>query len=298
MRPVMRGAFLALALAVLAACQPPPRPFAPTDRGGEAPAVPGEDAWGVALRPVSGMAPGPAADFAASVVAALGRRGVPAALSGGPPRGAQVHGAVETKALDGQRLGIAIVWTAFGREGRGLGLHRVAAEAPRHDWESAAAPLLERLAARSADGIVALLRPAAPVPRRAGPAIRVDPVAAPPGLDGEILRRAMVDAMRAARIVASPGDRPGRRLAATVSLGPAWRGQRRLRVEWRLEDAAARRIGAMVQENDVAAATLAADWPVLARLIARAAVDELGGLLARTGGSAAAAPVDAPPRRP
>lgn len=298
MCPVTRGAALALLLAVLAACQPLPRPFAPTDRGGPTPAVPGEDAWSVALRPVSGMAPGPAADFAASVVAALGRRGVPAALSGGPPRGPLIYGAAETRPLEDERLGIVIAWTALGREGRGLGLHRVAAEAPRRDWESAAAPLLERLAARSANGIVALLRPAAPAPRRAEPAIRVDPVAAPAGLDGEILRRATVDAMRAARIGASPSDKPDRRLAATVSLGPAWHGQRRLRVEWRLEDAAGRRIGAMVQENDVAAGTLAVDWPVLARLIARAAVDELGGLLARTGRSAPPPPVDGPPRRP
>ncbi|MDE0058207.1 MAG: hypothetical protein OXI22_11265 [Defluviicoccus sp.] len=292
-----RGAALALALAVLAACQPLPRPFAPTDRGGAATAVPGLDAWGVALRPVSGMAPGPAAVFTASVVAALRRRGVPAAVSGATLRSALVYGAAETRPLDGERLGIAIAWTAFGREGRGLGLHRVAAEAPRRDWESAAAPLLERLAAQSADGIVALLRPAAPVPHRPGSAIRVGSVAAPPGLEGEILRRAMVDALRAARIGISPSDEPSHRLAATVSLGPVWRGQRRLRVEWRLDDAAGGRIGAMVQENDVAEGTLAADWPALARLIARAAVDELGGLLARTGGSAAA-PVDGPARRP
>ncbi len=297
MRAVTRGAALALALAILAACQPLPRPFAPTDRGGAATAVPGEDAWGVALRPVSGMAPGPSADFTASVVAALGRRGVPAAVSGGLPRGALLYGAAETRPLGGERLGIAIAWTAFARDGRGLGLHRVVAEAPRHDWESAAAPLLERLAAQSADGIVALLRPAAPVPHRAGPAIRVVSVAAPPGLDGEILRRATVDAMRAARIGGSASDKPGHRLAAAVSLGPVWRGQRRLRVEWRLDDAAGGRVGAMVQENGVAEETLAADWPALARLIARAAVDELGGLLARAGGSAAA-PVDGPTRRP
>lgn len=296
MRPVTRGAALALALALLAACQPLPRPFAPTDRGGAAPAVPGLDSWSVALRPVSGMSPGAAADFTASVVAALGQRGVLAAVSGGPPRGALVYGAAETEPLDGERLGIAIDWTAFGREGRGLGLHRVVAEAPRRDWESGAAPLLERLAARSAEGIAALLRPAATMPSRPGPAIRLGAVAAPPGLDGKILRRAMVDAMRAARIDASPGKRADHRLAATVSLGPAWRGQRRLRVEWRLDAAAGRRIGALVQENDVAGATLVADWPALARLIARAAADELGGLLARAGGSAAA--VDGPPGRP
>ncbi|MCY4549145.1 MAG: hypothetical protein OXC28_12325 [Defluviicoccus sp.] len=298
MRPVTRGAALALALAVLAACQPLPRPFAPTDRGGDAPAVPGEDAWGVTLRPVSGMAPGSETAFAAAVVAALGRRGVPARRSAGRARGALVYGTAETAALDGERLGIAITWTAFAREGRGLGLHRVAAEAPRRDWENAAARLLERLAARSADGIAALLRPAPPAARRSGPAIRLGSVAAPPGLEGAVLRRATVHAMRAARIEISRGDEAGHLLAATVSLGPVRRGQRRLRVEWRLDDAAGRRIGALVQENPVAVETLAADWPTLARLIARAAVDELGGLLARAGARAAKPPVDGPPRRP
>ena len=289
MRPVRRGAVLALALAVLAACQPPPRPFAPAERDGRAPVAPAQDAFGVTLRPVSGMAPGMAAAFAAAVVAALERRAVPSVVSTGRARGSLVLGTAQASPIGGERLEIGIEWWVFGRDGRGLGRHRVSAEAPRRDWEGASAAPIERLAADSADGISALLRPAVPVRRSRGPAIRMGELATPPGIDGEILRRAMVDAMRDARIGVSTGGRSLPRLSAAVSLGPVSQGRRRLGVEWRLDGAGGRRIGALVQENDVVNEALIADWPATARLIARAAVDDLRALLDR------AAPVPSPP---
>ena len=164
MRAVSRGAAALAALALLAACQPLPRPFAPAERSGRAPVVPAEDAYGVTLRPVSGMAPALAARFAAALVAALDRRGVPAVLSAGRARGSLVHGAAQARPLDGERLEVAIEWWAIGRAGRGLGRHRVTAQPARRDWRAASAPLVERLAAESADGIAALLRGAAPSP--------------------------------------------------------------------------------------------------------------------------------------
>ena len=291
MRAVSRGAAALAALALLAACQPLPRPFAPAERSGRAPVVPAEDAYGVTLRPVSGMAPALAARFAAALVAALDRRGVPAVLSAGRARGSLVHGAAQARPLDGERLEVAIEWWAIGRAGRGLGRHRVTAQPARRDWRAASAPLVERLAAESADGIAALLRGAAPGRESRKPAIRVGSLAVPPGLDGGILRRATVDAMRAAGLAVSPGGPGGLLLTATVSLGPPADGRRRLRVEWRLDDAGGRRLGALVQENRVARETLTADWPSTVRLIARAAVGELGGLLARAG-DAPAPPVD------
>ena len=298
MRPVRRGAAALAALVFLAACQPLPRPFAPAERSGRAPVVPAEDAYGVTIRPVSGMAPALAAPFAAELVAALDRRGVPAVLSAGRARGSLVHGAAEARPLDGERLEVAIEWRAVGRDGRGLGRHRVTARPARRVWQAASAPLVERLAAGSADGIAALLRGAAPGRESRKPAIRVGPLAAPPGLDGGILRRAMVDAMRAAGIAVSPRGPGGPLLTATVSLGPPADGRRRLRVEWRLDDAGGRRLGALVQENHVARETLTADWPSTVRLIARAAVGELGGLLARAGDAAPTPPVDGSARPP
>ena len=285
-----------LALSVLAACQPP-RPFGPTEADRRAVVVPAEDAFGVTLRPVSGLAPELAARVAAAVVAALERRAVPSVVSAGRARGSLVLGTAQARSLGGERLEIATEWWVIGRDGRGLGRHRVAAAAPRHDWQGASAPPVERLAADSADGIAALLRPAPPEQRSRGPAIRLGDVATPPGIDGEILRRAMVDAMRAARIGVSMGGRGGLRLSAAVTLGTVSQGRRRLGVEWRLDDAGGRRIGALVQENDVVIETLVADWPAMARTIARAAVGELPALLERAA-RAPSAPVDGPAGRP
>ena len=298
-RPKARAVVaLAVALAFLSACQPPPRPFAPSDRGGGILFSPAEDAYGVTLRLVSGMPSATEAAFIPALVDALARREVPAVVSSDPGRGAQAYGAAEAQALDGDRLKVAIEWWVIGRDGRGLGRHWVSAEPSRRDWEHAPTPLVRRLAADSADGIVALLRPAPAGKGDAPPAVRVGTVAAPPGIDGEVLRRAMIDAMRAARIEMLPRGRTGPRLTAKVSLGPVSGGLRRLRIEWRLDRASGARIGALVQENNVANETLVTDWPGMVRLIARAATDELGGLLTNARGTAASRPVDGPRRRP
>lgn len=291
-------AALAAALAFLAACQTPPRPFAPTERGGSASFRPAEDAYGVTLRPVSGMPSRLAASFVPALVEALGRWEVLAAVSSERAPGALVYGAAEARPLDGDRLKVGIEWWVIASDGRGLGRHWVSAEPSRRDWEGAAPALAERLAAESADGIAGLLRPVSQALGRALPAVRVGAVAAPPGIDGETLRRATTDAMRAARIEIVPDGRTGPRLTAKVSLGPVTAGRRRLRVDWRLDDASGARIGSMVQENEVVNETLIAAWPRLVRLIARAATDELGGLLTRVRGNAAPRPVDGPPRRP
>lgn len=71
-RGARAGAVLAAALALLAACQPLPRPFAPTERGGDLPFSPAADAYGITLRPVSGMPSTLAVSFAPALVEALG----------------------------------------------------------------------------------------------------------------------------------------------------------------------------------------------------------------------------------
>lgn len=291
-------AALAIAFAVLAACQPPPRPFAPTDRSGAGPFTPAADAYGITLRPVSGMPPALAAAFVPALIEALSRREVPAVVSSERAPGALAYGAAEARSADDDRLEVAIEWWVIGRDGRGLGRHWVSAGPVRDDWEGASKPLVRRLAGESADGIAALLRPAVPVPVGGSPSVRVGAVAAPRGIDGNALRRAMIGAMRAAGFDILPDGRAGPLLTATISLGPVVGGMRPLGVEWRLDNEFGARIGALVQQNDVVNETLIADWPEIARLIARAAAGELGGLVERVAGNAPTRPVDGPTRRP
>ena len=298
-RPATRaGVALAIALTILAACQPPPRPFAPIDRSGAVQFNPAEDAYGITLRPVSGMPSVLEEAFLPALVAALVRREVPAVVSSGPAPGALVYGAAEARSVDDDRLKVAIEWWVIGREGRGLGRHWVSAEPLEQDWKHASGRLVRRLATESADGIVALLRPVAAAPAGGSLSVRVGTVIAPPGIDGEALSRAMIGALRAVGIGILPDGRAGPLLLARVYLGSVGGGIRSLRVEWRLEDASGARIGALVQENDVVNETLVADWPAMVRLIARAATGELGGLLERAARRASIRPVDGPPRRP
>lgn len=292
------GVALAVALILLAACQPPPRPFAPTDRSGAVQINPAEDAYGITLRPVSGMPPALEEAFLPALVAALVRREVPAVVSSGRAPGALAYGAAGARSVDDDRLKVAIEWWVIGRDGRGLGRHWVSAEPLKQDWERASGRLVGRLATGSAEGIAALLRPAPPAPVGGSPSLRVGTVVAPPGIDGEALRRAMIGALRAVGLGILPDGRAGPLLLATVSLGQVAGGMRRLRVEWSLEHASGARIGALVQENDVVNETLVADWPAMARLIARAATGELGGLLEKAARKASIRPVDGPPRRP
>ena len=291
-------AALAIALTFLAGCQPPPRPFAPTDRSGAVPFTPAADAYGITLRPVSGMPAAFTAAFVPALVEALVLREVPAVVSSEGAPGALAYGAAETRPVDGDRLEVAVEWWVIGRDGRGLGRHWVSAEPPKQDWEGASERLVRRLATESADGIVALLRPAASAAVGGSPSVRVGAVAGPRGIDGEALRGAMIGTMRAAGFDILPDGRAGPLLTATISLGPVVGGMRSLGVEWRLENESGARIGALIQQNDVANETLIADWPEIVRLIARAATGELGGLLERTAGNAPTRPVDGPSRRP
>ena len=291
-------AALALALALLAACQPPPRPFAPTDRSDAVPFTPAADAYGITLRPVSGMPAALTAAFVPALVEALVLREVPAVVSSEGAPGALAYGAAETRPVDGDRLQVAVEWWVIGRDGRGLGRHWVSAEPLKQDWEGASERLVRRLATGSADGIVALLRPAASAAVGGSLSVRVGAVAGPRGIDGEALRGAMIGAMRAAGIHIVPDGRAGPELVAEVSLGPVRGGMRPLRVEWRLENESGARIGALVQQNDVVNETLIADWPEMVRLIARAAARELHVLLERATRKVSVGPVDGAPRRP
>ena len=215
-------AALAIAFAFLAACQPPPRPFAPTDRSGAVPFTPAADAYGITLRPVSGMPPALTAAFLPALIEALALREVPAVMSSERAPGALAYGAAETRPADDGRLDVAVEWWVIGRDGRGLGRHWVSAGPLKHDWESASEPLVRRLATDSADGIATLLRPAAPASVGGSPSVRVGAVAAPRGIDGNALRRAMIGAMRAAGIDILP-DGPGRAAAHRHDLSRAGR---------------------------------------------------------------------------
>ena len=271
-------------LAVLAGCQPLPRPFAPVDTTAANPLIELGDSPGVAVLDLAG-APAPTSRAVTSaVIEALLDRDIPAAHSTGNRRSLFAYGEAEAARSAGGRLDVEMVWHLVDPEARPLGSHRTAARPPARAWRSGDPAMVATLAGSAADGIAALIRGEDPARRKRARGARgvfLQAVGAPASLDGAVLRRAVEAALPGG------GLRLVRRrtaadlvLNATITLGPPIGARRRLGLVWRLADPNGQEIGRLDQANDVEAAALASRWPALARLIARALAPDLRAMAA------------------
>ncbi len=274
-----------LIVAVLAACQPLPRPFAPSsDTAAANPLIYVKDGSGVAVLDLAG-APEPtsrAVTFA--LIEALLERNIPAAFSVGNRRSLFVYGEAEAVPSASGRLDVEAVWYLVDPQARPLGRHRVKARPSVRAWRSGEPAMVKALAGSAADGIAALIRgeDSLPPPRAQGArAVFLQTLRTPASLDGAVLRRAL------GAVLPDRGLRLARRRTAgnlllngTITLGPPVGARRRLSLVWRLDDPSGREIGRLHQANDEEITALESGWPALARLIARALAPDLRAMIA------------------
>lgn len=275
---------MVLAAAVLAGCQPLPRPFAPSGAPGANPLLEVKDGAGVAVLDLDGAPEATSRAITFALIQALLERNVPAAMSAGNRRSAFVYGQASAGRQARGRIEIDLVWHLVDPQARPLGLHRLKLTPLAGAWRAAAPAMVKSIAGAAADGIAALIRgsgDAAPEPAPLARSIFVEPIRAPDGLDGSVLREALADALPAGDIRLT-----GRRgtgdlvLKATITLGPPIGQRRRLRLLWRLDDAKGREIGRLDQGNDVEISALEDGWPALAGVIAQALTPDLRSMIA------------------
>jgi hypothetical protein len=147
--------FTALALiALLASCQPLPRPFADDRPPAELLAIP--ESAGVSIAPVEGL-PGPiAARLGAATARALLGRDIPASEKTAGHGSFQLYGQLIQSGQRG-RSDVAILWRLEDARRRKIGEREVRVAGTADDWQSPDGAMIERLAALSADAVAALL---------------------------------------------------------------------------------------------------------------------------------------------
>ncbi len=265
--------FLISLTALIAACQPIPRPFShPTGQPPELLALP--DAPGVTVLPIA-RAPEPTATaLSRAMAAALRDDNIPAATFGGNRATLFLQGSVE----DNGEVA-SLVWELFDGSGTLLGRHIQSIDGTPVDlWQVADPDLLASLADTASPHLAAFIRPQTDRTDSASPtvAIALPAIAGGQTLATEALHSAMRQALSREASVVVADDAAAtdnaHTLRGVVSLSARQGPRQDVAITWSLYDADQRQLGAIVQSKNLPAADIAGDWSALAPEIAAAAV--------------------------
>ncbi len=285
-REGIRAKFLCAVLAgtLLAACQPLPRPFAPSLEATKVKLFDLSDHSGIVVLAVAGVDEPRSRNLAAEMAKALRAQNVPAATTGSNSRSRFLQGWVTTRAGPDERVRIELVWDLFEANGDVIGSQPVQRDVGRNLWESGDGKLFDELTAPAAKAIAALVQApaatgAAPV---RGPPLHVGAVAGATGDGGIALRQAMARALGGAGFRLTDAPAPdGLVVTGQVALSPPRKGRQMVEIVWQVRRTDGADIGKLTQSNAVPAGSLEGIWGGTARAIADAAVGGVRDLLSR-----------------
>lgn len=256
----MRSRILVLAIFVLTACQPVPRPF----EGGRE--TPNEllrlaDTRGVTVLPVADAPPATAQKLASEMTAALIARDVPAFVSGGNRSSMLLSGEVIDPGRDAK-----IVWTLFDSAGEELTRHDQIIEGTPIDlWATADPELMARLANEAAPAIAVFIQGES-VAEVLAPPIFVGTVSGDENIDTVRLETALRQALRqqGARLATLPS--PETLVAsANVEITPLSDARSEVAISWAIRDPYGTEIGKIDQASPFPRDVLATEWGNISR---------------------------------
>lgn len=265
-------------MALLAACQPVPRPFLPDDKAVDVTGIAIADKLGVFVAGVDDAPAAMSAALSAALVARLHARGIPASTTGANRGSYLLQCAAEVR--DGA---VALHWQLIAADGEIAGLFDQIEAATPNAWRNGAPDLALAIAESAAPRIDALLRDAAPVAAAPVlPRVVVRPVDGAPG-DGRLaLRRAMERALtrRAVPVVADGAEDADDALMVlgSVHVSDAGRDQW-VEVRWTVIGPDGAELGVVSQSNTVPPGALDGPWGELAEAVAAGGADGVRALL-------------------
>jgi len=251
---------LVLAILVLTACQPVPRPF---EAGRETPnaLLQLSDTSGVTVLPVADAPPATARKLAEEMAASLIARNVPAFVTGGNRSSLLLSGEVIDPGRDAK-----IVWTLYDSTGEELARHdQIIEGTPIDRWAAADPELMAQLAGEAAPAIAVFIQGEA-VPEVLVPPIFVGAVSGGKDVDTIRLETALRQALRqqGARLASLPS--PETLVAsATVQITPLSDARSEVAITWAIRDPYGTEIGKIDQASPFPREALATEWGNISR---------------------------------
>ena len=271
---------LALIMSLFTACQPVPKPFAPTiaERGN--PLLLLRDRAGVVVLNVTGAPVNAAQQLSNAMIKALLARNIPAWSSSGNRASYFLQGDAITNSVGDGWVQTILNWDIVDPNGEHIGQYSVSRKLRWSDWRDGSEDLIASLANESAFGIAAFMQDAIPE-RPASLAgqipVFVTPVAGAPG-DGEnSLQIAMIAALRRAKLkIVTRKQGNTVEIVGRVQISPARKQRQNIVIIWAVRGPDGAEIGKLTQRNAVPAGSLDKAWGALAFVVADAAV---GGVI-------------------
>lgn len=246
---------LLIAVAVLAACQPVPKPFS----HGNAP--PSEllkltDAKGITVLPVTDRTGEPLEQLTGQMVKALQEQNIPATYGGKSRSSYLLLGNLSSPPAPP-----ALIWTLQTQQGDELGkvvqpLGNLAGETPK----LAKSGTFER----SAAALAALIQDDPPN-ETILPTVHIGEVAGAPGDGNSRLRAAMEQLLPRTGLELAPrADADSLVVTGAVTLEPVRGGEQRVEIAWTVRDPYGIEVGSIAQARPVAAGSLDSNWGLIA----------------------------------
>ena len=271
---------LALALLLLAGCQPLPHPFEDDRPAARAPIMTLPDSDTVLVSPVAGLAPDVRQKLAHATAEALQAHEILASDESGNRGSLNLLGTAGA----GER-GVKVDWRLIDPAGRIVGNATSSAGVSLESINRGDAAAIKALATASADAVARLLQEDAPVsaavPARNFRQVQVFPVSGAPGDGKQALTAAMTAALKQAKLTVVPGERGGEALAVvgTVKIDRPQNGRQHVSITWALLEPDGKQLGVVTQENAVPQGSLDGRWGEVANAVALAAAPGILALI-------------------
>ena len=291
----------ALALILVGACQPLPRPLADLARPGpELLNLPGRG--GVVVLEVDGLPPERAQALAEAMANALVEAEVPATIGGGTRESLFLLGRTDVRPAGPRLLEVTFVWDLFDGASKPLGSRTHRQVVSERDWEAARPADLGRLANAAAPAIAELYYGGMPkeASERPRPGVVIGAITGAPGDGARSLPRALKTTLESARLLIVTDKAQAIAVVdGTVTVKPgAGRQTEAVEIRWRVSLPAGQELGIVTQANDIPAGSLKGAWGEIAAAIAINAGPGILDLVGRIPIADGPAPAPAPaPRR-
>ncbi len=272
-----RALLALLALLIVAACQPLPRPF--ENQAKEAnELLTLANRGGVVVMPVEG-APNPSA-FAEAIAEELRRLDVAATTRIGGSSNLRLSGRAQlVGAADGGRAELSLSWNLVRANSAVVGGSPSTWRVPSDSWANGSPETMRAVAALAAPELVDLIEGGRPV-TQSGPALVVWAVDGAPG-DGAVSLKAALERTlkRAGYRVLPDLAEDSLVVSGAIRVQPASSGRQRVNIVWAILGSDGAELAQIEQENVVNAGLLDGPWGEIARQIAAAALEGINEVI-------------------